>query len=438
MLNPEYIYELDEQRRKAILNRSKVDVSSVYKSTLEILNDIRERGDAVTLEHYRKYKQSLTHEDLEVKREEIDAAYCSIKPGIVKELKFAATNIEKFHRAQMEREMWSTEILEGVIAGRLVRPMDRVGCYVPGRQAIYPSSVLMTIIPAKVAGIKNVIACTPPDTGMVANDATLVAADIAGADYIYKVGGPWAVGSMAYGTSAISKVDKIVGPGNKYVTAAKLLVFGEVDIDSPAGPSESLILTDDSADPYWLTIDLLSQVEHDEDAAGVLVTTSHKIAEEVCGYVKTLLTDDVPRKEIMLPAIQRHSAVLIARDLNEAIEFTNEYAAEHLQIVTEDPFALLPRINHAGSIFLGPFAPVPVGDYASGTNHVLPTGGCARMFNGLSVDDFVKHPTFQYLTRNGLKNLRTCVTTLARAEGLFMHARAVDVRFERDAPSPSD
>lgn len=430
MLKVERLYELTTERRNAILRRSMVDVSSVYQDTLAILQDIRQRGDAVALEHYQKYKEDISPSDLIVTRAEIDAAYEAIDPEVIEQLKFAAANIEKFHRAQLDREMWSIEVMEGIIAGRLVRPVESAGCYVPGRQAIYPSSVLMTIIPAKVAGVKTTIACTPPDRGMVASNATLVAADIAGADLVVKIGGPWGIGSMAYGTECVPKVDKIVGPGNKHVTAAKMIVFGDVDIDSPAGPSESLILADETANPEWLAYDVLSQVEHDEDAAGVLVTTSTELGEAVCERVNALLAEDPPRKEIMLPALERHSAVLIADSLDEAIDFTNEYATEHLQIMTSDPFGVLPRIQHAGSIFLGPHAPVPVGDYASGTNHVLPTGQCARMFSGLSVDDFVKRPTFQYLTETGLRGLRHAVTTLANAEGLYMHAKAVEVRFQ--------
>jgi histidinol dehydrogenase len=307
--------------------------------------------------------------------------------------------------------------------------MDVIGAYLPGRKAMYPSSVLMTIIPARVAGVKKVVSCTPPDMGMIAGEATLVAADIAGADHIFKVGGPWAIASMAYGTELVPKVDKIVGPGNKYVTAAKMIVFGQIDIDSPAGPSEVLILTDETADPWLVAIDFISQVEHDEDAAGILVSTSAKLAEKVCEIINSEV-ENLPRKDIIKAALTRHSAVLIAKSMEEAIDFTNEYATEHLQIMTTEPFAVLPKIRHAGSIFMGPYAPVPVGDYASGTNHVLPTGQCAKMFSGLSVDDFIKKPTFQYLTKEGLSLLKDTVTTLAEAEGLFMHARAVRERFK--------
>jgi len=391
------------------------DVSAIFAEMREICMDISKRGDAVTLEHYRKYKEHITPDDLAVTREDIDAAYKALDPEVVKQLRFAAANIEKFHLAQREREMWSIEVAPGILAGRLVRPMDIVGCYIPGRLASYPSSVLMTVIPAKAAGVEHIIACTPPDKGMVANEASLVAADISGCHAVFKMGGPWAVGSMAYGTETVPKVNKIVGPGNRYVTAAKMAVFGEVDIDSPAGPSEILILADESANPRWAAIDFLSQIEHDPDAAAVLVTPSARLADAVCAELEKAL-EEVPRKDIITQALENNSAVLVADSMHEAIDFTNDYAAEHLEIVTEDPMAMLPRIKHAGSIFLGPYAPVPAGDYASGTNHVLPTGQCAKMFSGLSLDDFIKKPTYQYLTREGLEHLRDAVVTLAEAE----------------------
>jgi histidinol dehydrogenase len=429
ILKPEQMESLTKERRESILRRSMEDISSVYLEVRDIVQDIQKRGDAVSVEHYTKFKDNLCAEDILVTKEEIERAYQAVDSNIVKELKNAAKNIEKFHKAQLDHEMWSMEIMDGILVGRLTRPMDAIGAYVPGRKASYPSSVLMTIIPAKVAGVKKVVVCTPPDQGMVVTESTLVAADIAGADYVFKIGGPWAIASMAYGTGQVPKVDKIVGPGNKYVTAAKMLVFGVVDIDSPAGPSEVLILADESADPNLLAIDLISQVEHDEDAAGVLVCTSQSLAEKVCEIVNNEI-ENVPRKEIIISALSKHSAVLVAENLDSAIEFTNEYATEHLQIVTVEPFAVLPKIRHAGSIFMGPYAPVPVGDYASGTNHVLPTGQCAKMFSGLSVDDYIKKPTFQYLTKKGLSQLKDTVITLAESEGLFMHARAIKERFK--------
>jgi histidinol dehydrogenase len=307
--------------------------------------------------------------------------------------------------------------------------MDRVGCYIPGGMAAYPSTTLMTILPAKIAGVKEVVATTPAGEGMTVNPATLVAADIAGCDRIFKAGGPWGIAAMAYGTGTFPRVDKIVGPGNKYVTAAKMIVYGQVDIDSPAGPSEALILADQSGDPGFIAADFLAQVEHDPVSAAILVTTSKELAQSVCDIINREF-DSLPRKDILESSLQKHSRVVITDDMDQAIEFSNEYAPEHLQIITEDPFSTLESIRHAGSIFLGPYSPVPAGDYASGTNHVLPTGRCARMFSGLSVDDFMTRPTFQHLTKEGLESIRQTVVTLADAEGLPLHARAVDVRFK--------
>jgi histidinol dehydrogenase len=428
-MKPERIDDLSPEKMKNVMQRSMEDISSIYEDVRKIVDDVKTRGNTVALEHYRKHKDDISTPDLEVTREEIDDAYKQLDPKVVDCLKTAAQNIVKFHEAQLEREMWSIEIRDGILAGRITRAMDIVGCYIPGGTAAYPSSVLMTVLPAKVAGVDRIIAVTPPNKGMKANPATLVAADIAGCDRVFKVGGPWGVAGLAYGTETMPRVDKIVGPGNKYVTAAKMLVYGQVDIDSPAGPSEALILTDDTGDPELIAVDFLSQVEHDPDSAAVLVTTSEKIAQAVCKIINREY-EDLPRKDIFESSLSKHSYVLIANDMEQAIDFTNEYATEHLQIMTQDPFITLNRIKHAGSIFMGPYAPVPVGDYASGTNHVLPTGQCARMFSGLSVDDFIKKPTFQYLSKKGLADLKDVVVTLAEAEGLPIHARAVRARFK--------
>jgi histidinol dehydrogenase len=264
---------------------------------------------------------------------------------------------------------------------------------------------------------------------MEANPATLISAHIAGCDRIFKVGGPWGIAGLAYGTGTMPRVHKIVGPGNRYVTAAKMVVYGQVDIDSPAGPSEALILADETGDAQLIAVDFLSQAEHDPDSAAILVTVSPELAQEVCALINRIF-ESLPRKEILEQSLTRHSRVLVADSMDQAVDFTNEYAPEHLQILTGEPFVTLHRIRHAGSIFLGPFAPVPVGDYASGTNHVLPTGQCARMFSGLSVDDFIKKPTFQYLSRDGLAGLKDVVIRLAEEEGLPLHAEAVRARFK--------
>jgi len=428
-IRPQRIDGLTPQKRKAVMERSMEDISNILEDIRKIVADIKSRGDAVALEHYRKHKDDIAGADLEVTPGEIEEAYRKVDPKVVDCLKRAAVNIRRFHQAQIEREMWSIEVSEGILAGRISRSMDIVGCYIPGGTAVYPSSILMTVLPAKVAGVDQVVAVTPPSPGMVANPATLVAADISGCDRVFKVGGPWGVASLAYGTETMPRVDKIVGPGNKYVTAAKMLVYGQVDIDSPAGPSEALILADESGEPGLIALDFLSQVEHDPDSAAVLVTTSVSLAEAVCSIIQEEF-ENLPRKDILQTSLSKHSHVLIAEDMDQAIAFTNEYAAEHLEILTRDPFITLTRIKHAGSIFMGAYAPVPVGDYASGTNHVLPTGQCARMFSGLSVDDFIKKPTFQYLSKKGLAGLKDVVITLAEAEGLPIHARTIKARFE--------
>ena len=428
-IKPENIDDLSPERWKNVMERSMEDISSIYEDVRKIVEDVKARGNAVALEHYKKHKDDIAPSDLEATEEEIQEAYKQVDSKVVDCLKTAARNIIKFHKAQLEREMWSIEVTDGILAGRITRAMDIVGCYIPGGIAAYPSSILMTVLPAKVAGVGEIVAVTPPSKGMVATPATLVASDIAGCDRIFKVGGPWGVAGLAYGTETMPRVDKIVGPGNKYVTAAKMLVYGQVDIDSPAGPSEALILADDTGDPEWIAVDFLSQIEHDPDSAAVLVTTSEGLAQSVCDIIHREY-DDLPRKEVFESSLAKHSYVLIAKDMEQAIDFTNEYAAEHLQILTHDPFITLNKIKHAGSIFMGPYAPVPVGDYASGTNHVLPTGQGARMFSGLSVDDFIKKPTFQYLSKKGLADLKDTVITLAEAEGLPIHARAVRARFK--------
>jgi len=429
ILKPEKIDTLKPEQYRIIMKRSSEDIDSIYEEVREIVLDVRDNGDQVSLDHYKKYKHDLTVKDLEVTKEDIEEAYRNVDSKVIDALKVASENIVKFHRAQMEREMWMIDIADGILAGRMATPLERVGAYIPGRRAAYPSSILMTILPAKVAGVKEIVACTPPDEGMGINPSTIVAADIAGSTKIFKVGGPWGIASMAYGTAAIPKVDKIVGPGNKYVTAAKIMVFGQVGIDSPAGPSEGMILADTTGNADLITIDLLSQSEHDPDAASILVTTSDELALKVANNINKELPT-LPRKEIITSSLTKYSSILIARDIEQAIDFVNEYAPEHLEILTEEPFVTLKKIKNAGSIFMGPFSPIPVGDYASGTNHVLPTGQAARIFSGLSVDDFIKKPTFQYLSKDGLSSLKDTVVTLAEAEGLPLHARTILERFK--------
>jgi len=429
-LHPERIDNLRPDQYQDILKRSRTDITSILDDVREIVRDVRENGEQVFLDYYRKeYKSDLTPKDLEVSKEEVAEAYRHVDSKLIDALNLAAQNITKFHQAQMEREMWSVDIANGILAGRMTTPLEKVGAYIPGGRASYPSTALMTLLPGKVAGVKEIIACSPPGKGMAVTPATVVAADIAGPVRIFKVGGPWAIASMAYGTKPIPRVDKIDGPGNKYLTAAKTIVFGEVDIDSPAGPSEGMVLADKTGNADLIAIDLLSQAEHDPDAAAILVTTSDELALRVSETINAEIPQ-LPRKDIITSSLSRHSYILIAKDMAQAIDFVNEYAPEHLEIMTQDPFITLKKIKNAGSIFMGPFSPIPVGDYASGTNHVLPTGQAARMFSGLSVDDFIKKLTFQYLSKDGLSLLKDTVVSLAEAEGLPLHARAILERFK--------
>ena len=425
------INQLSDNEREKLMQRSMQDIASIYEYVREIVQDVRNRKDKSLLESLKEVKKEISKEELVVKKEEIDQAYKKVNPKLVDYLKKAAENIKRFHAAQIDKQLWAIKVLEGVVAGRIVRPLERVGCYVPGGIASYPSSLLMCVIPAKVAGVKEVFVATPPQKGMIINPLVLVAADLAGADQIFKIGGPWAIAAFAFGTDVVPKTDKIVGPGNKYVTAAKMIAYslGVVDIDIPAGPSEALIIADESANPEWLAIDFLSQIEHDPDSSAILISTSEDIAHKVAQVISAKY-EHLPRKQVYESSLSKYSCILIAEDIEEAIEFANEYAPEHLQVVTKEPFLVLQKIKNAGSIFLGNYAPVPVGDYASGTNHVLPTGRGARMFSGLSVDDFVKKPTFQYLTRDGLEKLKDIVIELAREEGLPMHGETIKVRFD--------
>jgi histidinol dehydrogenase len=427
---PVRIDDLRPEQYGALMERSQVDISSVYERVREIILDVKDHGEEVFLDYYRKHlKPGLRPHDLEVGKAEVKEAYESLDPKVIDALRLAARHIITFHQAQMQEKMWMTEVADGILAGRMATPLQRVGAYIPGGKAPYPSSVLMTLLPAKVAGVKEAIICTPPGESMTIHPAILVAAEIAGPARIFKVGGPWAIASMAYGTRSIPKVDKIVGPGNKYVAAAKVMVFGEVDIDSPAGPSEGMVLADHTGNADFIAIDLLSQAEHDSDSATVLVTTSEELACKVSAILDKELPH-LPRKEIVSSSVKKHSHILIAKDMDQAIGFVNEYAPEHLEIMTEDPFSVLTKIKNAGSIFMGPFSPIAAGDYASGTNHVLPTGQKARIFSGLSVDEFLKKPTFQYVSKEGLSLLKEAVVTLAEAEGLTLHARAVLERFK--------
>ena len=421
--------KLKSAEKNKLTKRSQIDAERVIEIVSDILRNVQEGGDN-SLKFYTEKFDNVKLDNFKVNESEIKESYSKVDEKIVTALKRAAKNIEKFHKAQIPKE-WFEEVDKGITAGQIIRPIEIVGCYVPGGRAVYPSSVLMTIIPAKIAGVNKVICCTPPMPDGSVNGAVLVAADIAGADEIYKIGGAQSIAAMAFGSESVPKVDKIVGPGNIFVTAAKKLVYGDVDIDFPAGPSEVLIIADESANAEFIAYDMLAQAEHDPNAACALVTTSADIAYNVNDNILEKIKY-MQRSKIIEESLEKYGKIIIADSLSEAVDFANDYAPEHLIIMTEDPENVLKDIKNAGSIFLGELTPVAAGDYGSGTNHVLPTSKCARMYSGLSVDSFIKKPTVQRLSKEGVENLKDIVITLAEHEGLFAHAESFKKRLGED------
>lgn len=412
-----------------LLRRSEGDVVRVLQEVRKLVDGVRVRGDHALLEYTRRFDGvELSREQLRVSSEEIQAAYREVDPETVKAIKTAARFVGRFHRKQLPKE-WFTELERGVKAGQLVRPLASVGVYAPGGLARYPSSVLMAAVPAKVAGVEKVIVCTPPRGDGKVHPAMLIAADVAEADEVYRIGGAQAIAAMAYGTRTVPRVDKIVGPGNIYVAAAKLVVAPDVGIDFAAGPSEILIIADSSAKPGEVALDLMAQAEHDPSAAAVLVTTSEKLALDVCKRIGSML-ERAERRRIISKSLRRYGFVVIARSMGEAIEFANDYAPEHLELLVGKPKHVLERIRNVGAIFIGPFTPVAAGDFAVGPSHVLPTGGTARRRAGLSVFDFLCMPSVQELTKQGLRRLAGVAEKLAELEGLPVHAQSIRRRLE--------
>lgn len=398
-------------------------VGDVEEAVSSIIKEVRDNGDKALFEFTRKFeKQDLKL--LEVTRDEIEDAYDRVDPVLVEELENAAYNIERFHEMQVPSDLWLKEVEPGVTLGVKSTPLDIVGCYVPGGRASYPSTALMCIIPARVAGVDEVICCTPPPV----NPITLVAMDIAGADAIYKIGGAQAVAAMAYGTESVPKVQKIVGPGNVYVTSAKTLLRNEVEIDFPAGPSEIGVLADSAVNIRFLAADLIAQAEHDPSSASLLITDDPDLPEKVWEEMEKMI-DSQPRKEIILKALDNSGYILVT-DMDLAAETMDRIAPEHLSIQTANPMDTLTKVKNAGSIFIGPYTPVAAGDYASGTNHVLPTAGNAATASGLNVSHFRKTSTVQMLTYDGLGAIAPTIETISAAEGLQAHCDSVRIRFE--------
>lgn len=422
----------DEQGKKlvdALLSRSQLEYGNVQSVVDDIIANIKANGDKALFEYTLKFdKFNITEENMAVSQAEIDEAYSMVDEQLVQVIKKAAVRIGAFHEKQ-KLNSWLEPNKNGEMLGQLIRPLERVGVYVPGGKAAYPSSVLMNIIPAKVAGVSEIVMTTPANAQGKVNPTTIVAAHIAGVDKIYKVGGAQAIASLAFGTESIKKVDKIVGPGNIYVALAKRSVYGYVNIDSVAGPSEILILADESANAEYVAADLLSQAEHDELASAVLITTSEKLANQVKEQVEKQ-TAVLERKEIIEKSLNNYGAIILVSDFDEACELNNAIAPEHMEVCTAQPFELLPKIQNAGAIFLGHYTPEPLGDYMAGPNHVLPTGGTARFFSPLSIDDYIKKSSLISFSKEALQSLGDDVIKFANAEGLTAHANSVRVRMK--------
>ncbi|MBP5732639.1 MAG: histidinol dehydrogenase [Lachnospiraceae bacterium] len=401
-----------------------------YEATVnEILENVKENGDAAVFEYTKKFDRfDLTPENIKVTRAQIDVAYVKLDAKLVEVIRKSAENIRVFHEKQL-RNSWFDAKPDGTMLGMKFTAIEKVGVYVPGGKAAYPSSVLMNVVPAKVAGVDRIIMTTPPGPDGSVNPGTLVAADIAGVDEIYKVGGAQAIAAMAYGTASIPKVYKITGPGNIFVALAKKAVYGYVSIDSIAGPSEILVLADESANPRYVAADLLSQAEHDELASAILITTSMELAEQVSKEVDGF-TAVLERKEIIQKSLDNYGYILVAENMDDAIDAVNDIASEHLELLTKNPFDTMTKIRNAGAIFLGEYASEPLGDYFAGPNHILPTNGTAKFFSPVNVDDFIKKTSIISYSREALEKVSDDIQCFAKSEGLTAHANSIKVRFE--------
>ena len=417
--------QLTDSELESLLDRE-AGIAKVKPAVSAILEDVKTRGDAALIEYTQRF-DNVSLSAIEVEGDVISEAFEEIDSEILWHLETAADNIRRFHEAQLEPELWLSEITPGISLGQKTSPLDCIGAYVPGGKAAYPSTALMTIIPAKVASVPEAVICTPPMPGGdgSVNPLTLAAAAIAGADRVFAVGGAQAIAAMAYGTETVPAVDRIVGPGNVYVTAAKVLV--PTRIDFPAGPSEVLIIADESANPDFIAADMVAQAEHDPDAVSILATTSEAVADEAFELVRSRSRAAV-RSEIIEASLE-HGAILIFDSIDECTRFSNTFAPEHLEIMVRNPLDVLNRVYNAGSIFVGDYAPVPAGDYASGTNHVLPTAGHAWTYSGLNVGYFTKKSSIQIISKEGLSQIRDTVVAIADEEGLKSHADAVKARF---------
>ncbi len=412
-----------------LLKRNTTQYPEYEARVAAIVDDVKKGKDAAVFEYTERFdKAKLDASSVEVTAEEIDAAYGEVDGKLVDVIKKAIINIREFHANQLEKS-WFTTNHNGAFLGQKVTPLKRAGVYVPGGKAAYPSSVLMNVIPAKVAGVDEIVMCTPCNSEGKVYPTTLVAAREAGVDRVFKIGGAQAIAAMAYGTESIPKVDKIVGPGNIYVALAKRAVYGNVSIDSIAGPSEILVLADETANPRYVAADMLSQAEHDELASAICITTSAELAQKVSEEIDAF-TAKLSRKEIIEKSLENYGYILVADNMDDAVEATNEIASEHLEILTANPFETMTKVRNAGAIFLGEYSSEPLGDYFAGPNHILPTNGTAKFFSALSVNDFLKKSSVISYSREALEKVHCDIETFAKSEGLTAHANSVAVRFE--------
>lgn len=412
-----------------LLKRSPNSYGKFEAAVNDILLNVRINKDEALFKYTKDFdKADINASNIVVTKEEIEEAYTKVDPALVDVIRKSLKNIKEYHEKQKQYS-WFDSKPDGTILGQKVTPLARAGVYVPGGKAAYPSSVLMNVVPAKVAGVEQIIMCTPPDHEGKVYPTTLVAANEAGVDVVYKAGGAQAIAAMAYGTESIPKVDKICGPGNIYVALAKKAVFGYVSIDSVAGPSEILVIADETANPRYVAADLLSQAEHDEMASAILITTSSELANKVSAEIDGFLKE-LSRSEIISKSLDNYGYILLVDDINEAVSVANDIASEHLEIVTKDPFNVMTKIKNAGAIFLGEYSSEPLGDYFAGPNHVLPTNGTAKFFSALSVDDFIKKSSIISYSREALEAIHNDIENFASAEHLTAHANSIKVRFE--------
>ncbi len=411
-----------------LLQRSPNSYGEYESRVADIIEHVKKERDAAVFAYTKQFDGAdIDAANILVTKEEIDSAYEQVDPRLLEVIKKALINIRDYHEKQKQRSWFDSK--DGIILGQKVTPLARVGVYVPGGKAVYPSSVLMNVLPAKVAGVEHIVMTTPPGRDGSVCASTLVAANEAGVDTIYKAGGAQAIAALAFGTQSIPKVDKIVGPGNIYVALAKKAVFGHVSIDSIAGPSEILVLADETANPRYVAADLLSQAEHDEMASAILITTSRSLAEQVSAEVERFVAE-LSRKEIISKSLDNYGYILVADNMEDAIDTVNEIASEHLELMTKNPFDTLTKIRNAGAIFLGEYASEPLGDYFAGPNHVLPTNGTAKFFSALSVDDFIKKSSIISYSREALEPIYRDIVQFAECEQLTAHANSIRVRFE--------